>query len=349
MTETAVAPRRVVDRERYIDALRALALARVIVYHMFTVAWLSFVFPAVGVMFALAGSLMARSLERTPMSAVTNRIRRLLPAVWVLGALLVPAMLWHGWPDRPSWTHMLLWLVPVGTPPGSEWGIAATEVLWYVTTYFWLVLLSPGLRWLYRRWPVPTILLPLCALVFLDTLPPAADGSAQEVLVNVATFGACWIAGFAHRDGTLRRISLPLLITLAGLCLSLGTGWALTHPGEDGLDLNSIPVAQAFYSLGFVLLILRAAPTMRWLARVQIMDRLVALLNARAVTVYLWHNVAIAICFVVGDRFQVWRMGDLAEVGYFAVALLLLLIPLFLVGWMEDVAARRRPRLMPSW
>lgn len=347
MTEAAIAPQRTASREPYIDALRALALVRVILYHAFTAVWLSFVFPAMGVMFALAGSLMARSLEHAPTSAVTRRVRRLLPAMWVLGALLVPAMLWHGWPDRPSWTQLLLWVVPVAEPPGSEWGIAATEVLWYITTYLWLVLLSPGLRWLYRRWPAPTILLPLCALVLLEAVPPVTQDSVQAVLVDVATYGACWVVGFAHRDGTLRRMSLPLLITLAGLCLCLGGGWALTHVGEDGLDLNDIPVAQGFYSLGFVLLVLRAAPTMQWLVRVRILDRLIALLNARAVTIYLWHNVAIACCFVVGDRLEIWRLGGLAQFGYVAVALLLLLIPLFSVGWMEDVAARRRPRIMP--
>jgi hypothetical protein len=142
-------------------------------------------------------------------------------------------------------------------------------------------------------------------------------------------------------------MSLPLLITLAGLCLCVGAGWALTHPSEDGLDLNSIPVAQGFYSLGFVLLVMRAAPTMQWLARVWILDRLVALLNARAVTIYLWHNLAIAVCFVVGDRLQVWRLDDFAQFGYLAVALLLLLVPLCLLGWVEDVAARRQPRILP--
>jgi len=163
----------------------------------------------------------------------------------------------------------------------------------------------------------------------------------------VATFGACWVVGFAHRDGTLRRVSMPLLITLAGLCLCIGAGWALANPGEDGLDLNDIPMAQGFYSLGFVLLVLRAAPTMQWLARVRILDRLVALVNARAVTIYLWHNAAIAVCFVVGDQLQVWRLDIFAQFGYLAVALLLLLVPLFLLGWVEDVAANRRPRLLP--
>lgn len=336
-------------RERYIDALRALALARVVVYHMFGMAWLSFAFPAMGVMFALGGSLMARSLDRSPSRAVTSRVRRLLPAMWVLGALAVPAMLLHGWPDHPRWSHLLLWVLPVVRPPSSQWAFPATEVLWYIVTYLWLVLLSPPARWLYRRRPLRTILLPLVALVVLEVAPPFARESVQSAMVDVATFGACWLVGFAHRDGTLRRIRLPLLIGVAGLLIGGGAGWALTHPSDGGLDLNNIPLAQGLYSLGFVLLVMRAAPSMAWLARVRVLDRLVSLLNARAVTVYLWHNVAIAFCFVVGDLIQVWRLGDAAasQVGYLAVAVVLLLVPLVLVGWVEDVAARRRPRLLP--
>jgi peptidoglycan/LPS O-acetylase OafA/YrhL len=347
--ETVAPPRPVAGRERYLDVLRALALIRIFIYHGLAWAWLSFAFPATGVMFALAGSLMARSLDRAPAGAVTShRVRRLLPALWVLGALLVPAMLWHGWPDRPSWSHLLLWVVPVAEPPGSEWAVSATQVLWYIVTYLWLLLLSPALRWLYRHRPVRTVLLPLGALLVLEAMPRIASDPVDSVLVNVATFGACWVVGFAHRDGALRRMSLPLLCTLAVLCLCVGAGWALTHPGGNGPDLNDIPVAQAFYSLGFVLLVLRAAPAMRWLQRLRPLDRVVAVLNARAVTIYLWHNVAIAVSIVVGDRLEVWRLDRFEQFGYLAVALPLLLIPLFAVGWVEDFAARRRPRILPG-
>jgi hypothetical protein len=38
----------------------------VIVYHSLGLAWLTVAFPAVGLMFALAGSLMAASLDRAP-------------------------------------------------------------------------------------------------------------------------------------------------------------------------------------------------------------------------------------------------------------------------------------------
>ena len=48
-------------------------------YHLFGWAWLPLVFPSMGVMFALAGSLMARSLKRPAWSVIRGRLRRLLP------------------------------------------------------------------------------------------------------------------------------------------------------------------------------------------------------------------------------------------------------------------------------
>ncbi|MFC3502082.1 glycosyltransferase [Micromonospora krabiensis] len=331
----------VAGRDRWFDTLRALALTRVIAYHMWGYAWLSFAFPAMGVMFALGGSLMARSLDRAPTRAVNGRLRRLLPALWMFGAVLVPVMVWHGWPDRPAWPGLLTWLVPIAQPAGNAWAQDVTGVLWYLVTYLWLVLLSPALLGLYRRWPLPTLLLPLAGVVLLQTTSPL-NGHVNSVVSDLATFGACWLVGFAHRDGALHRVPRAVLVLAAALCVGIGVGWTVTHRA-DGFDLNDIPVAQAFYSLGFVLVLLRVRPPMAWLARARPLDRLVTWLNSRALTIYLWHNAAIAVCFVVGDRVDAWRLG---KVGYLAVALLLLLAVVLLVGWVEDVSARRRPRLV---
>ncbi|MEU8259096.1 glycosyltransferase [Micromonospora sp. NPDC048999] len=330
-------------RDRWFDTLRGLALGRVIVYHMFGAAWLSWAFPAMGVMFALGGSLMAQSLARRPDRAVSGRVRRLLPSLWALAAVLLPLMVWHGWPDRPAWPTLLTWVVPVVQPPGTEWAADVTGVLWYLVTYLWLVVLSPAALALYRRWPLPCLLVPLGGLVLSQIVAPEAGGRVVSVLTDVATFGACWLVGFAHRDGSLRRLRLPWLLALAALCLGTGAAWAATHRG-DGLDLNDVPVAQAFWSLGAVLVLMRVAPPMGWLARVRPLDRLVTALNSRALTIYLWHNAAIAVCFVVGDRLGIWRLG---QVGYLATALVMLVGLVLALGWIEDLSARRRPRVLP--
>jgi hypothetical protein len=244
----------------------------------------------------------------------------------------------------------VLWVLPVADPPGSAWASGATEVLWYLVTYLWLVLLSP-LAWAaYRRWPIGTVVLPLLVLAATQLGPVEIDGRAGAVVVNVATFGACWVVGFAHRTGQLHRMHLLLLGGLALGCVLAGAAWAVTHPADGGsLNLNDIPLAQGLYSVGFVLVALRVSPPMTWLARIRPLDGAVTVLNARAVTIYLWHNIAIALCFPIGDLLQVWQLGDtFTHTGYFAVALVLLAVLVLALGWVEDLAARRRPALVPA-
>jgi peptidoglycan/LPS O-acetylase OafA/YrhL len=353
-TMTATAPARdssTMDggaRDRWFDVLRAAAIVRVVLYHMFPVAWLGLGFPAMGVMFALGGSLMARSVDRSAARAVRGRLRRLLPALWLLAAVLVPAMLVLGWDDRPGWPALLLWLLPVAEPPAAEWAEPVSGVLWYLVTYLWLVLLSPVLLALYRRARLAAVFAPLVLLPLFELAPwPFGDRSAS-VVTDVLTFAACWVLGFAHRDGDLRRIRFGVILAVSVVATGGAVGWVVTHPGAEGVDLAESPVAYAVYSMGFVLVLLRLAPRMDWLAERRRADAAVTLLNSRAVTIYLWHNAAITAAFPLGDLLHVWVVGDaVAEVGYTAIGLWLLAMVVIHVGWVEDLAARRRPRLVP--
>jgi len=94
----APGPRR--PRDQYIDGLRALALVRVMTYHTFGWIWLPVAFPSMGVMFALGGSLVAGSLSsssRTQAQVLRKRLKRLLPPLWLYGAVVVAVMARHGW------------------------------------------------------------------------------------------------------------------------------------------------------------------------------------------------------------------------------------------------------------
>ena len=151
------APPKPAARDRYFDTLRAVALVRVVTYHTFGWAWAGMVFPSMGIMFALAGTLMAKSLERPALKVIRSRIRRLLPPFWFWGFFVVVAMLIHDW--MPGW-QIVYWIVPLGDPPGNAWGEQAWEILWYLRTYLWFVLLSPLLLRVFRLAPV-TVLAPL--------------------------------------------------------------------------------------------------------------------------------------------------------------------------------------------
>ncbi|RSM35223.1 acyltransferase, partial [Actinoplanes sp. ATCC 53533] len=227
------------------DTLRAVALVRVVVYHMFPLPWLAMVFPSMGVMFALGGSLMATSMRRSTEQAITGRLRRLLPALWVMGALLLPVMLVAGWQDRPQWPALLLWLVPIVEPPTAGWAEPVTGVLWYLVAYLWLVLLSPLLLRCYQRARLMTVGTPIAGLATLENAPPILGEALGSAATDVLTFMSCWVLGFAHRGGDLKRIHLGVLIPLAATLVGAGLAWEITHPGDDGVDLSAEPVAYA--------------------------------------------------------------------------------------------------------
>ncbi len=327
------------NRNRYLDLLRALAIARVVVYHTTGWAALTIVFPAMAMMFALAGSLMAASLDRHGVRAVGRRLRRLLPPLWIMAGVFVPAMVF--WGMKVDW-HIVLWALPLQDPPANGWGSMALSVIWYLRDYLWFVLLSPLALPVFRRFPIPALLAPLAVLVAIQCGMPAIN-----LVRDFALYFTFWLLGFAHHDGLLDRLSRRALIGTAATVSGLGAAWFLTHPGPRGYDLNDIRLGDAFWSAGFVLLILGLAPTsMAWLDRHPILGRPVSILNSRAVTIYLWHMpVVVGLAAVLGPA-GVWQLHRLAGRLLLVAAGVAIAVALF--GWVEDVAARRRPVLLPG-
>jgi peptidoglycan/LPS O-acetylase OafA/YrhL len=328
-------------RNRYFDLLRAAAIMRVVLYHASGWAMLSIFFPAMGVMFALAGSLMAASLDRYGTRALARRARRLLPPLWAVAAVAVPAMLLTGL--LPNW-RLVFWLAPLQDPPMNQWGSSVLGLIWYLREYLWFVLISPLALPLFRRWPVPTFAVPLAVLVAVQAGLPTLS-----VMHDFGRYFGCWLLGFAHHDGRLRRMPRWLLVGLALASCAAGAAWFLTHPGPRGYDLNDIPIGDMLWSTGFVLLLIGLAPgNLSWLGRMRPVSWLVAALNRRAVTIYLWHPaVVIGLGTVVG--LVGWNLGGpWGRVGWLAAVLAALIVPVFAVGWVEDMAAGRRVRLVPA-
>ncbi|MER7444689.1 acyltransferase family protein [Micromonospora avicenniae] len=330
-------------RNRYLDLLRFLAIVRVVVYHVTGLASLTLVFPAMSVMFALAGSLMAASLDRSGPAAVLRRLRRLLPSLWVLAAVFVPAMLLTGLPLTP---RVLLWLFPVSDPPANGWGALALSPIWYLRDYLWFVFASPIALWLFRRAPLPTLLTPYVLLVVIESgIWPDAPGPFREFGLY---FGA-WMLGFAHHAGMLRRLANRVLVPAVLLLAAAGGAWILTHPGPRGFDLNDNHLGNALWSLAFILVVLGRGPSgAAWVDRNAVFGRVVTVLNRRALTIYLWHMP-----FVVGltplfDGVG-WSHEDPRGLAIRVVLVFALVgVVTLAVGWVEDIAARRRPELLPG-
>jgi peptidoglycan/LPS O-acetylase OafA/YrhL len=332
-------------RNRYFDVLRALAIIRVVVYHATGWALLTIVFPAMGTMFALSGSLMATSLDRYGVRAVSRRARRLLPPLWAMAAVFVPLMVVTGLPI--TW-RLLFWIVPLTDPPTNGWGGTMLGVVWYLRQYLWFVLLSPLALPVFRRWPVPSLVAPLGLLVAIELgLPHVA------MLRDLAVYFGCWLLGFAHHDGMLQRLSRRVLLGVSLGMTAAGAAWFLTHPGPRGLDLNDIPIGDTLWSTGFVLLLLGWVPQVmpshgRALTVWQPVSRLVTVLNRRAVTVYLWHQPAIVgLALLVG--LLGWNLSNPAgNVTWLTIVAAGVVVSILAIGWVEDLAARRRPALIPA-
>lgn len=367
--------RRAPVRDRYFDLLRAVALFRVVLYHLMGWAWLPVVFPSMGVMFALAGNLMARSLKRPAVQVVRSRMRRLLPPLWLLGVVGVTGMLLQGWGPNDDghpgwwWIHLAFWVLPLSDPPfaeglpgihgilGDNWASDFAGPLWYIRAYLWYVLLSPFLLRALRALPWATILAPLALSAALEfgylNLPGERFPSA---LTDFSTFGACWVLGMAHQEGVLKRLPRYAVPSVAPLIAALGLWYAVKQGFRTGYDLDSIPFAQAVWSFATVLLLLHVSPSWsEWPRPLRRFDRLVTLLNSRAVTIYLWHNICILVAATLWDR--LWGFETLyenvpwlLESPWPVLALAWVLIGSCVVwfGWMEDVAAKRKPQLWPD-
>jgi peptidoglycan/LPS O-acetylase OafA/YrhL len=324
-------------RNRYLDLLRALAIVRVVVYHCTGWAALTVALPAMSVMFALAGSLMAASLDRAGPLAVEARLRRLLPSFWAISVIAVPAMLLTGlaWDWR-----VLYWAFPIQDPPANGWGSMALSATWYLRDFLWFVLLSPLALPLFRRFPRLCVATPYAVLAVLTvgglTPPP--------IVRDLVLYGGAWLLGFAHHDGMLRRLARRHLYRLAALCATLGAAWIVTHPGPRGYDLNDIPLGNALWSAAFILIVLGLAPA----ATPRPARRLITVLNARALTIYLWHVPIIVAVTKIGEAHGLPTRGAVGIGWRFVVIVALIAAAVALFGWVEDFAAGRRLVLLPG-
>ena len=327
-----------------------------------------------GIMFALAGSLMAASLDRTfgrgaIGGVILRRMRRLLLPLWALGAVLIPAMLLIGWSADEfgvpfSLNSLWFWILPVGDPPGSDWGsFAGVGSLWYLRTYLWFVLLSPALYWAFKRMPVlTTTAVPVVAWTVSvmisesDAFQQAGSGDMilrfSDEISSIAVYGGCWMLGFAHHTGLMRRLWRGVTVPLAVLLMALGTAYAFSYPHPtDGVAIDVIAPAQTMYCFGAVLLLLSFNPSFDWLDRFPFADRLIKAVNGRAVTIYLWNSAAVLLAgTIVSQLYQ--EVPDSLQLvvmdpTYFILTWVFVGMAVLAFGWVEDVAARRQPRFLP--
>lgn len=369
------------SRDRYVDLLRALAIALVVLGHWLITAifygphheptghsalkeisWaypFTWVVQILPVFFMVGGYANAASLE-------SDRRRGGDAIDWLLerAARLI----------RP--TTVLLVVLAVATVIGRVIGVDLSEAraavwvasipLWFLSAYLAVVLLTPAMYGLHRRFGlgVPVVLVVLVAL----------GDIARFAGFGVLAYGSYlfgWLVmhqvGFFWRDGRIPFGRWSWLLPLVGgavalVLLTIVGPYPITMVDVSGERImNASPptvalLAAATFQLGLIMLLHN--PAQRWLRRRRPWTLAVAA-NAVVLTIYLWHMSAVLA--VVGVLWWInklptpqvgtsaWWLWRVPWLLLLTVALAVLVAIFAPVEMRATRRSRLLPRFMPAW
>ena len=304
------------QRDRAVDALRALAIAGVIGGHWLVTAlvlgqktstssggavlsdnsplasmpWLaplSWVFQTLAVFFLVGGYSAARSYRGGYLAWLRKRLTRLarpvaaLVAVWIL---VTAGMLLAG--VSGTTIHTVLFLV--------------ISPLWFLGVYAGLTALTPAAMWLVRRFGAWAAAFPAAVVAVTDLVRFGLSGPAWVGWINVA---AGWLVpyllGIAWAMGSLRGRRVPVLMLAGGAAATAAlitwAGYPASMVGVNGAQISNLnPPTLAAVSFGIAQcgLALMLRDRLARLMRRPLAWAGIALVNLSAMTVFLWHQTA---------------------------------------------------------
>jgi CubicO group peptidase (beta-lactamase class C family)/peptidoglycan/LPS O-acetylase OafA/YrhL len=332
-------PPRQARRDGFLDAVKAIALWRVVVWHALAWPWLSW-FAAMPAMFYVAGVLLQQSLDRHGYPATLRaRLSRMLVPFWVFGLVAGAVMALSGW--RPRLVEIAWWMVPIGDPVGADSMPGFWVPLWYLRAYLWVLVAGAGLAWLCRRFGVRVLLGPAVATLGVWGWQSAGN-DVPLFVADAALFPFFVMAGMLTALGSLDlqpRRAVPL-----GLgALVLAVAWYVVDDVPMGIVHSSLPV---HLLAGVATLALLVGVRRPLAAPGAVPKRFIDWSSSRALTIYLWHGLGL----VVADRI-VHRHDLLSPVGSLAGVVVVVLVTLaatVVVGGIEDRTARRAVRPAPA-
>ncbi|MCX4665557.1 acyltransferase [Streptomyces sp. NBC_01381] len=302
------------DRDRAVDALRALAILGVVLGHWLVTAivpdsgglhaasplrhmpWLapiSWVFQTLAVFFLVGGHVAAKS-------HASARARGTGYRAWLTVRL---ARLF-----RPVAAVLVLWTVAAGCMLASGAGLEtvhtlvklALSPLWFLLVFAALTAATPLVARINPLWPLAVVL-------HVDLVRFGLGGPSWLGWINVA---AGWLVpytlGAAWTRGELTRRSGWVLLTggaAATAGLVLWAGYPASMVGVPGATVSNLdPPTLAAVAFGLAqcgLALLVREPLGRWLRRPAAWAA-VALVNLSAMTVFLWHQTALMAVTALG-------------------------------------------------
>ena len=114
-------------RDLFLDTVRAVAVSRVVTWHAYGWAPITWLVSAVPAMVFVSGHLFAKSASHRPVRAVVrDRLRRLLVPYWAFAVaawvIMIGARVVARTPETElPWRSIPAWILPLNNPRGSIW------------------------------------------------------------------------------------------------------------------------------------------------------------------------------------------------------------------------------------
>ncbi len=308
-------------RDRTVDALRALAIAGVILGHWLVTALVvsrspageglrdssplaalpalapvSWVFQTLAIFFFVGGYSATRSYQGRYVPWLRARLARLGRPVLVLVAVWIPlttGMILAG--VRAATIHTMVMLV--------------LSPLWFLGVFAGLTALTPLAVALVRRFGAPAALAPAAVVAAVDAARFGLGGPAWLGWINA---GAGWLVpyllGIAWARGAFRAWKVPAVMLAAGAgataALITLAGYPASMVGVNGArisNLNPPTLAAVTFGVAQVGLALLLRPALARLMRRPLAWAPVALVNLSAMTLFLWHQSAFLAVTMTGS------------------------------------------------
>src|SRR5215467_4973873 len=307
-------------RDRTVDALRALAIAGVILGHWLVTALvlsngktggtvhdasplaslpaltpLSWIFQTLAVFFLVGGYAAARSYTGNYRAWLRTRLARLSRPVAVLAAVWVP---------------LAVGLRLGGVPRATEDTVLrlVLDPLWFLGVYAGLTALTPIAVAMVRRLGACAACVPAAVVAGVDLVRFGFGGPAWLGWINVmAGWLVPYLLGVAWARGAFRGWRAPALMLAGGAAATAAlvawAGYPASMVGVNGAaisNLNPPTLAAVTFGIAQAGLALLARD---WLARAMrrpVAWAAVAMVNLSAMTLFIWHETALVTVSSVG-------------------------------------------------
>ena len=346
-------------RDRFLDLLRGLSVLRVVALHLFTrppvvyLPWIQWLYPGMPEIFFVSGSLIGPTLMKRRASVVVRgRLRRIVPPYvpYAIAIMVVMAITDRRTPDTSgSFTaRQALWfLVPFNRPEGSTTRVILWGHLWFITAFLWLIVAAPLLWWLVRRVGALVLSVPLLGFVLCVYAEKKTQLRVSEEFWVVSQFGTFFVLGMVRSAGRLPNWRPRVWAALSGTFMVIGVAVAFVIEPISRKPVNemySSRTAYLFVGAAWLCAALAAhGPLSRWADRHRL-----AFLQActqRTFTMYLWGPAADAVSVTVAKRLLPLKAAAISV--HITLSFLALGAAVLALGWIEDLAAGRKGRLIP--